>query len=107
GVRGGLVAQLGGDMQAAHEIDARGHYVFPGGVDVHVHLTSGREGPHARAQTRAWEPDPAPGVEVWVDDFYSGSLAAIAGGITTIGNMTQRRAGETIRDALARERALA
>src|SRR5438046_8305708 len=93
GVRDGLVAQLGGDMQAPREIDARGHYVFPGGVDVHVHLTAGR--------------DPAPGVEVWVDDFYSGSLAAIAGGITTIGNMTQQRAGETIRAALAREQALA
>src|SRR5437870_2459592 len=93
GIRGGLVAQLGGEMQGTREIEARGHYVFPGGVDVHVHLTSGR--------------DPAPGVEVGVDDFYSGSLAAIAGGITTIGNMTQQHAGETIRDALARERALA
>jgi hypothetical protein len=25
---------------------------------------------------------------IWVDDFWSGSRAAIAGGITTIGNMT-------------------
>ncbi len=93
GVQAGVVAQLGGAMTGTREIDARGQYVFPGGVDVHVHLTSGR--------------DPAPGVEVWVDDFYSGSLAAIVGGITTIGNMTQQGMGETIRDALVRERKLA
>jgi dihydroorotase-like cyclic amidohydrolase len=28
------------------------------------------------------------GVPTWVDDFWSGSRAAITGGITTIGNMT-------------------
>lgn len=93
GVRSGKIAQLGGEIEAAHEIDARGLYVFPGGVDVHVHLTSPRV--------------PAPGVETRADDFYSGSLAAIAGGITTIGNMTFQREGETLRDALVRERALA
>lgn len=93
GVQDGKVAQLGGAMQGRREIVARGKYVFPGGVDVHVHLTTARE--------------PGPGVELWVDDFYSGSLVAIAGGVTTIGNMTQQRQGETLCDALARDMAKA
>lgn len=93
GVRDGKVAQLGGDMQGGRELDARGKYVFPGGVDVHVHLTL--------------PVDPKPGVEVWCDDFHSGSQAAIAGGVTTIGNMTFQRQGETLRDALERDLAAA
>ncbi len=93
GVEGGTVVQLGGAMQGRREIDARDRFVFPGGVDVHVHLTSPRE--------------PEPGVELWVDDFLSGSHAAIAGGVTTIGNMTFQRPGETLRAALARDLAAA
>ncbi len=89
GVRDGQIVQLGGEMQGQRELDARDKYVFPGGVDVHVHLSSPRE--------------PGLGVELWVDDFYSGSRAAIAGGVTTIGNMTFQRRGETLRDALARD----
>src|SRR5438477_4866209 len=77
GIQDGTVVQLGGTLQGRREIDAGGRYVFPGGVDVHVHLSASRE--------------PAPGVELWVDDFYSGSCAAIAGGVTTLGNMTFQR----------------
>jgi len=87
GVRGAKIAQLGGELRGRREIDADGRYVFPGGVDIHVHLTSPRE--------------PAPGIKLWADDFYSGSLAALAGGVTTIGNITFQRKGETPRDALA------
>lgn len=89
GILNGVVVQLGGAMQGRREIDARGRYVFPGGVDVHVHLSASREA--------------SPGVELWVDDFYSGSRAAIAGGVTTLGNMTFQRPGETPREALARD----
>jgi dihydropyrimidinase len=42
-----------------------------------------------------------------VDDFTSGSAAALAGGVTTIGNMTFPAAGETPLAALDREAALA
>ena len=42
-----------------------------------------------------------------MDDFWTGSLAAIGGGITTIGNMTFPLPGETPRDAVAREMAAA
>jgi dihydropyrimidinase len=89
GVRGGKIAQLGGEMRGRTEIDAAGLYVFPGGVDIHVHLSQAAR--------------PEPGRELWVDDFFTGSRAAIAGGITTIGNMTFQWAGERLRDALARD----
>jgi dihydropyrimidinase len=42
---------------------------------------------------------------VWVDDFWTGSLAAIAGGITTVGNMTFPLPGESPSEAVAREMA--
>ncbi len=93
GVEGEKIVQIGGRLHGHREIDAAGRYVFPGGVDVHVHLSSPIE--------------PKPGAELWVDDFYSGSQAAIAGGVTTVGNMTFQREGETLRDALARDLAAA
>ncbi|MGH2403097.1 MAG: amidohydrolase family protein, partial [bacterium] len=51
--------------------------------------------------------DPKPGAQVWCDDFHSGSQAALAGGVTTIGNMTFQRQGETLHDALQRDLAAA
>lgn len=93
GVSNGKIVQIGGDLQGHREIDARGKYVLPGGIDVHVHLSSPRT--------------PGPGVETWVDDFQSGSNAAIVGGITTLGNMTFQRQDETLRDALKRDLAAA
>jgi len=89
GVRGETIAQLGGEMRVRTEIDAAGLYVFPGGVGVHVHLSQAAR--------------PEPGRELWVDDFFTGSQAAIAGGITTVGNMTFQWAGERLQDALARD----
>lgn len=92
-IENGVVTQLGGPMQGKREIDARGKEVFPGGVDMHVHLTLPRE--------------ITPGAPGWADDFYSGSRAAIAGGVTTVGNMTFQRPGETPRQALHRDLAAA
>lgn len=80
GIAGGKIVQIGGEMLAAHEVDARGKLLFPGGIDAHVHLT-------AEADTIE-EPH-------FVDDFTSGSAAALAGGITTVGNMTSFKSGET------------
>lgn len=93
GVQDGLITQLGGTVNARREIDAEDRYVFPGGVDVHVHFTSMLE--------------PGPGIELRPEDFYSGSQAAIAGGITTVGNMTFQREGESLHAALNRELAVA
>src|SRR5262249_8114571 len=76
-VRDGQIAQLGGAMTGTDEVDARGLLVIPGGIDAHVHLLC------ARLAALVDSSDPA-----WCDDFWSGSQAAIAGGITTVGNMT-------------------
>ncbi len=86
GIRAGRIAQLGGTMNGAREIDVAGLWVLPGGVDPHVHLT-----PPTRSQ-QGWR---------WADDFESGTRAALAGGITTVGNMSFPERGETIADAIA------
>jgi dihydropyrimidinase len=75
-------------MRGRREIDAREQLILPGGVDPHVHLTC------------ADASDDEPG---WVDDFESGSAAALAGGITTMGNMSFILPHETIADRLRRE----
>ncbi len=94
GVRAGRIARLGGAMTADAEIDAAGLLVIPGGIDGHVHLVS------AAVAAAASQREPA-----WVDDFWTGSAAAIAGGITTVGNMTFARPGESMTAAVAREMA--
>jgi len=93
GIGGGTIRQIGGALRGRREIDAAGALVLPGGVDMHVHLSSP-------------EP-PEPGTPGWVDDFASGSAAAIAGGVTTIGNMTFPGPGQSLRQALARDLAAA
>lgn len=91
GIEAGRIAQLGGTMSAPTEIDATGRYVLPGGVDGHVHLTPAGTGPHS------WR---------WIDDFPAGTAAALAGGITTVGNMSHPGSGESVADAIARDLAL-
>jgi len=92
-VRDGTVSQIGGSPRGRRELDATGALVLPGGIDMHVHLSSP-------------EP-PEPGVPAWVDDFSSGSAAAIAGGITTIGNMTFPADGDSLSQSLGRDLAAA
>src|SRR5256885_10775442 len=94
GITGGRIAQLGGTMTGAGEIDAGGLLVIPGGIDAHAHLMCAQ----FTAQVAAAEP----GEPVWADDFWTGSLAAIAGGITTVGNMTFALPGEALAPALGR-----
>lgn len=53
--------------QASRVIDASGKYILPGLIDVHVHFRT-------------------PGL-TYKEDFYSGSLAAVCGGITTVIDM--------------------
>lgn len=88
GVDGGLIVQLGGQMSGSTEIDASGRYVLPGGVDPHVHLSPPRTGP---------------GVHSWADDFAVGTRAALAGGVTTIGNMSFPRKGEQMIEGMERD----
>ena len=88
-VRDGVIAQLGGPVRGRRELNASGALVLPGGLDVHVHLSSSGT--------------PEPGVPAWADDFDSGSAAAAAGGITTVGNMTFPAPGNSLAQALDRD----
>jgi dihydropyrimidinase len=92
GIDGEQIVQLGGTMHGDEEIGASGRYVLPGGVDPHVHLTP---------------PSNLPGERNWVDDFESGTRAALAGGITTVGNITFPYPGATMAGALERDDAVA
>jgi dihydropyrimidinase len=92
GILDGRVAQIGGEMQAHHDLDATGKFLLPGGVDAHVHLSA----PPGRADGPRW-----------VDDFTSGSAAAFAGGITTLGNMTFLGPDEGLLAGLEREASVA
>jgi dihydropyrimidinase len=88
-ITGGRISQLGGSPRGRRELDAAGALVLPGGLDMHVHLSSP-------------EP-PDPGEPAWVDDFGAGSAAAIAGGVTTIGNMTFPAEGDTLHRCIDRD----
>jgi dihydropyrimidinase len=61
--------------------------VLPGAVDphVHLHIETQDEGPH------------------WIDDYESGSRAALAGGVTTLGAMSFVLPWETIADRVRAE----
>jgi len=87
----GKIAQIGGEMRGVREIEAGGRLLLPGGIDAHVHLSS----PPAVANQQPR----------WVDDFSSGSAAALAGGVTTLGNMTFLAPGEMPLAGLLREAA--
>ncbi len=89
GISGGKITHLGTGLRGRRYLDASGALVLPGGIDMHVHLA-----PSAR--TARGEPD-------WVDDFASGSAAAIAGGVTTVGNMTFALDGESLTQAIDRD----
>jgi dihydropyrimidinase len=67
--REGTIVALGTGLDAASDdeiVDASGRYVFPGGIDPHVHMELPFMG------------------TVSADDFETGSAAGVAGGTTTI-----------------------
>ena len=91
GVEDGKIVSISPNLRpsGARTYDARGKVVIPGGVDAHTHL----ELPVANTSS--------------ADDFYSGTVAAACGGITTIIDFVDTQQGQTLLDALAdyRERA--
>ena len=64
GSKDGRIAELGGPHRAEEKIDANGMLVLPGAIDAHVHFR-----------------DPGPNYK---EDWASGSIAAAAGGVTTV-----------------------
>ena len=67
-------------------IDAKGKYIFPGFIDAHTHM-----GIPIRGTTSA-------------DDFQSGSMAAMYGGVTTIIDFTVQKKGESLMDSLKKRK---
>lgn len=88
-VAGERIAAVESDLEGRRYIEAAGRLVLPGGVDPHVHFTAMQDLP--------------PGWPVRPDDFETGTRAALAGGITTIGNMTHQVVGQTLGRALERD----
>jgi dihydropyrimidinase len=81
-VTGERIAAIGPGLPAepgTRIIDARGLLVMPGGIDPHAHLF-------------------AP----FADDLTTGTAAALAGGITTVGTFYAPREGETLAQAFDR-----
>jgi dihydropyrimidinase len=68
GIEGGVVKRIGSQLPgpAQREIDARGKLLIPGGVDVHTHCETHLMG------------------EDTIDDWYSSSVQAACGGVTTV-----------------------
>ncbi len=85
GVSGGRIATVaapGGLEPATRTIDASGMLVLPGAVDPHPHLEARMHG----AQS--------------ADDFHSGTVAAAAGGVTTIVDYAFQRQGGHLTEAI-------
>src|SRR5919205_3222331 len=85
GIAGEKIAALGADLEPSEGteiIDATGHHVLPGVLDVHVHLAL-----------------PFCGT-VSADDYRSGTRAGARGGVTTVIDFAIPPAGGTLHDAV-------
>src|SRR5262245_7067164 len=81
GVDAGRITALGEGLPAGRrELDARGLYVLPGGIDSHVHL----------------DQLSSAGV-VCADDFHSGTVSAAFGGTTTVVPFAAQHRGMKLR----------
>src|SRR5579859_2377883 len=86
-IKGEQIAALGGpgafaETQCDAVIDAREKYIFPGAIDVHTHMEL-----------------PLP-TTVASDDFETGTIAAAAGGTTTILDFANQQRGHSLAEAL-------
>jgi len=85
GVEGGVISSISPNLEpsGARVYDARGKIVIPGGIDAHTHMELRVAGTAS------------------ADDFYSGTVAAACGGITTIVDFVDTQPGQTLLGALA------
>ncbi|MHA2323384.1 MAG: amidohydrolase family protein [Candidatus Thorarchaeota archaeon] len=90
GVKDGKITTLGSDLNTGPDtrvVDAKGKYVFPGGIDVHVHLQLPFSG------------------TISADDFENGTKAAACGGVTTVLDFAIQTKGHPIMEAVEARRA--
>jgi dihydropyrimidinase len=87
-IRGDRIAALGNlsGLKSDDTLDAGGLLVLPGAVDVHVHYN-----------------DPFMST-VSVHDYYTGTLAAAHGGVTTVVDFSNQKHGQPLIDTLAYKR---
>ena len=71
------------NVSADHVVDASGHWIFPGGIDPHVHLDMPFMGTFSS------------------DDYASGTLAALHGGTTTVIDFVLQTQGKSLHHALS------
>lgn len=88
GVQNGRIAAIADSLRGATEIDARGKYVIPGGVDIHVHMQM-----------------PLGDGVISADDFFTGTRAAAFGGTTTTIDFVEPEGDQPLLAALAARRA--
>lgn len=89
-IEDGIIQQCGQDLKLgsllrhaeAITLDASGCYVFPGFIDAHTHLDMDAGNYHT------------------IDDFDSGTRAALAGGTTSLIDFATQNKGETLQEAL-------
>ena len=81
-VEGGVIVQIGPNLQGDEQLDATGCYVMPGGIDPHTHLEMPFMGTYS------------------TDDFESGTRAALSGGTTMVVDFALPAPGQGLHDAL-------
>lgn len=88
-VRHGVVVAMGSRLTGTseREVDATGKLVFPGGFDAHVHFTPVSLPDRSLA---------------WADDFTTGTAAAAAGGVTSVGDISFTHQGENLAQGIER-----
>ncbi|MHA2043074.1 MAG: dihydropyrimidinase [Candidatus Thorarchaeota archaeon] len=89
GVSKGKIVAIAQNLpnNGAEMVDAKGKYVFPGGIDVHVHLQLPFSG------------------TISADDFENGTKAAACGGVTTVLDFAIQTKGSSIMEAVEARRA--
>lgn len=88
-IRDGKIAAFGTFDTAGESIDATGLYVFPGGVDPHVHLH------YPQGPNRVFSSD----------DWLTGTIAAACGGTTTVIDFVEARPDESLMQAYEKRNA--
>ena len=88
-IQGEHISEIGilTEFKADKEFDARGLLVFPGAVDTHVHFNDSFMN------------------TVSVHNFYSGTLAAAYGGVTSIIDFANQQKGRSLQEALTHKKA--
>lgn len=84
GVRDGRIVAIGKELgEASRDIDARGKYVLPGGIEAHCHI----------------EQESSGGI-MTSDDYWSGSVSAAFGGNTCFVPFAAQHRGQKLKDVL-------